>query len=298
MNWKDNFPKQNRAFETQNGILYHGNSEEILPLFKDNSINGIITDPPYVYLKHKLDKNFDEELIIGNFSRLTKNGILAIFGRGLSFYKRNLIASKYGFNFKEEIIWNKKRMSNPMGVIGRIHENIAIFSKGKKLNKIRIDTFQDIDNREEYSIYKDRLRRLIKKLRTFKSYQELQDFLKGEYTKKKKSNYYLTTNKDVKQQDIAYKLFKQFEEGSLLKSIIYEKTEHWTAKHPTQKPLALMEKLVKLTSNENEIILDSFAGGGSTLLALEKLNRNWIGIEIDEEYIEVAKNRFAENLLI
>ena len=59
-----------------------------------------------------------------------------------------------------------------------------------------------------------------------------------------------------------------------------------------------MEKLVKLTSNENEIILDSFAGGGSTLLALEKLNRNWIGIEIDEEYIEVAKNRFAENLLI
>ena len=161
MNWKDNFPKQNRAFETQNGILYHGNSEEILPLFKDNSINGIITDPPYVYLKHKLDKNFDEELIIGNFSRLTKNGILAIFGRGLSFYKRNLIASKYGFNFKEEIIWNKKRMSNPLGVIGRIHENIAIFSKGKKLNKIKIDTFQDIDNREEYSIYKDRLRRLI-----------------------------------------------------------------------------------------------------------------------------------------
>ena len=147
MNWKDNFPKQNRAFETQNGILYHGNSEEILPLFKDNSINGIITDPPYVYLKHKLDKNFDEELIIGNFSRLTKNGILAIFGRGLSFYKRNLIASKYDFNFKEEIIWNKKRMSNPLGVIGRIHENIAIFSKGKKLNKIKIDTI--LKNQEQ-----------------------------------------------------------------------------------------------------------------------------------------------------
>jgi len=298
MNWKDNFPKQNRAFETQNGILYHGNSEEILPLFKDNSINGIITDPPYVYLKHKLDKNFDEELIIENFSRLTKNGILAIFGRGLSFYKRNLIASKYDFNFKEEIIWNKKRMSNPMGVIGRIHENIAIFSKGKKLNKIRIDTFQDIDNREDYYYYKVGLRRIISKLRTLKNYQELQDFLKGEYTKKKKSNYYLTTNKDIKQQDIAYKLFKQFEKGSLLKSIIYEAREHYSAKHPTQKPLALMEKLVKLTSNENEIILDSFAGGGSTLLALEKLNRNWIGIEIDEEYIEVAKNRFAENLLI
>jgi len=297
MNWKDNFPKQNRAFETQNGILYHGNSEEILPLFKDNSINGIITDPPYVYLKHKLDKNFDEELIIGNFSRLTKNGTLAIFGRGLSFYKRNLIASKYGFNFKEEIIWNKKRMSNPMGVIGRIHENIAIFSKGKKLNKIKIDTFQDIDNREEYSIYKDRLRRLIEKLRTFKNYQELQDFLKGEYTKNIKPTF-VSVGTGVKRKDIASHVFKQFEEGSLLKSIIYEAREHYSAKHPTQKPLALMEKLVKLTSNENEIILDSFAGGGSTLLALEKLNRNWIGIEIDEEYIEVAKNRFAENLLI
>jgi len=297
MNWKDNFPKQNRAFETQNGILYHGNSEEILPLFKDNSINGIITDPPYVYLKHKLDRNFDEELIIGNFSRLTKNGILAIFGRGLSFYKRNLIASKYGFNFKEEIIWNKKRMSNPMGVIGRIHENIAIFSKGKKLNKIKIDTFEDIDNREEYSIYKDRLRRIIGKLSTFKNYQELQDFLKGEYTKNIKPTS-VSVGIGVKQRCPVFNIFKQFEKGSLLKSIIYEATEHWTAKHPTQKPLALMEKLVKLTSNENEIILDSFAGGGSTLLALEKLNRNWIGIEIDEEYIEVVKNRFAENLLI
>jgi len=297
MNWKDNFPKQNRAFETQNGILYHGNSEEILPLFKDNSINGIITDPPYVYLKHKLDKNFDEELIIGNFSRLTKNGTLAIFGRGLSFYKRNLIASKYGFNFKEEIIWNKKSMSNPMGVIGRIHENIAIFSKGKKLNKIKIDTFQDIDNREDYHYYKVGLRRIISKLRTLKSYQELQDFLKDEYTKNIKPAS-ISVGTGVKQKDRAYSTLEQFEKGSLLKSIIYEAREHYSAKHPTQKPLALMEKLVKLTSNENEIILDSFAGGGSTLLALEKLNRNWIGIEIDEEYIEVAKNRFAENLLI
>lgn len=62
-------------------------------------------------------------------------------------------------------------------------------------------------------------------------------------------------------------------------------------KHPTQKPLALMEALIKLTTKENQIILDPFCGSGSTLVAAKKLNRNYIGIEISEEFCDIARKR-------
>ena len=57
------------------------------------------------------------------------------------------------------------------------------------------------------------------------------------------------------------------------------------------KPLALMQYLIKLVTTENAIILDPFAGSGSTLIAAKKLNRNYIGIEKEEEYCKIAYNR-------
>jgi site-specific DNA-methyltransferase (adenine-specific) len=64
--------------------------------------------------------------------------------------------------------------------------------------------------------------------------------------------------------------------------------------HPTVKPLKLMEYLVKLVSRENATVLDPFAGSGSTLIACKNLNRNYIGIEIDPEYIKIIKARLNE----
>ena len=62
-------------------------------------------------------------------------------------------------------------------------------------------------------------------------------------------------------------------------------------KHPTQKPVALMEALIKLTTTENQIVLDPFCGSGSTLVAAKNLNRQYIGIEINEEYCKTAEQR-------
>ena len=61
--------------------------------------------------------------------------------------------------------------------------------------------------------------------------------------------------------------------------------------HPTQKPVALMEYLIKTYTNEGEIILDFTAGSGSTLVAAKNTNRNFIGIERDEKYFNIAKER-------
>ena len=64
--------------------------------------------------------------------------------------------------------------------------------------------------------------------------------------------------------------------------------------HPTQKPLELMEYLVKTYSNENDLVLDFTMGSGTTGVACKKLNRNFIGIELDENYFKIAKERINE----
>ena len=65
--------------------------------------------------------------------------------------------------------------------------------------------------------------------------------------------------------------------------------------HPTQKSLALMTDLVKIHSNKGDVILDPFMGSGSTGVAAKQLDRNFIGIELDETYFNIAKNRIEEN---
>lgn len=61
--------------------------------------------------------------------------------------------------------------------------------------------------------------------------------------------------------------------------------------HPTQKSLKLMEELVKIHSNENDLILDCFAGSGTTLLAAKNLNRQFIGIEKEKKYYDICLER-------
>lgn len=62
-------------------------------------------------------------------------------------------------------------------------------------------------------------------------------------------------------------------------------------KHPTQKPLGLIQKFIQVSSNENDIVLDPFLGSGTTIVACKKLNRNYIGIEINQKYCAIAQQR-------
>jgi len=66
------------------------------------------------------------------------------------------------------------------------------------------------------------------------------------------------------------------------------------AAHPTQKPERLLEIIIKASSNENDIVLDPFMGSGTTGVVAKKFNRKWIGIEINEDYIKLAKGRIGE----
>ncbi len=63
--------------------------------------------------------------------------------------------------------------------------------------------------------------------------------------------------------------------------------------HPTQKPLEILRPLIKSYSQIGDVVLDPFAGSGSTLLAAKQLGRSWIGIEMDQTYHRNAVNRMA-----
>ena len=66
--------------------------------------------------------------------------------------------------------------------------------------------------------------------------------------------------------------------------------------HPTQKPVALLEELIKTFSNEGDVILDNCMGSGSTGVACKTTNRNFIGIEMDERYFNIAEKRINEQI--
>lgn len=73
------------------------------------------------------------------------------------------------------------------------------------------------------------------------------------------------------------------------------KSSYGVTKHPTEKPVNMFEHLIEIHSNENDTVLDCFMGSGTTGVACQNLNRNFIGIELDKDYFEIARNRIENN---
>lgn len=114
--------------------VIHGDSEAELLKIPDESIDCVIIDPPYNLLKHKLDRAFDRELIYKELYRVLKNNsFLAVFGSGLQLCKDIVMLNKIGFQVKENIVWVKENISNPMSNLPRRHELVYILVKGNRL---------------------------------------------------------------------------------------------------------------------------------------------------------------------
>jgi len=85
-------------------------------------------------------------------------------------------------------------------------------------------------------------------------------------------------------------------EGKKYKSNILKYKKDYNGYHPTQKPVLLLEDLIKTFSNENDLVVDLTMGSGSTGVACVNTNRNFIGIEQDEKYFNIAKNRIMSQI--
>ena len=96
-------------------------------------------------------------------------------------------------------------------------------------------------------------------------------------------------NKNKQMKDVWH-----FEEGEIYSLSTTPKSEKRCGKHPTQKPLKLLERIIKASTDENGLILDPFCGSGSTGIAAILNKRRFIGMDIDREYLELTKRRYEE----
>jgi site-specific DNA-methyltransferase (adenine-specific) len=94
-----------------------------------------------------------------------------------------------------------------------------------------------------------------------------------------------------------YDKAKAINGGKQMRNLLDINAQRHKTKHPTEKPEALLERIILLGSKESDIILDPFTGSGTTGVVAKKLNRYFIGFEIDEEYYHVAQQRI-NNIII
>ena len=243
-----------------------GDCLEVMKTIPNGSVDAIITDPPYGTTACKWDSVIDFELMWEQLNRIIKpNGAIVLFGSEPFSSALRMSNIK---NYKYDWVWEKSRCGNPM--LAKYQplkktESVLIFEKkGNKVNYYPIPR-----KLSEDSIKRNKARK--------------------EYKKGSKSihiNSKIIKNSFVFGMEYGYPY-------NILKF-----NSHINTQHPTQKPVPLMEYLIKTYTNENETVLDFTMGSGTTGVAAKNLNRNFIGIEQDDKYFEIATNRINELKLL
>ena len=282
--------------------LYNADCMRTMELLisKGISVNAIITDPPYGYLDHKLDRWFDNNKFFElAYKLIKKDGFIIFFGRGVENAKRMVIADKVGFKFKEEIVWNKKNISFPALPLGRIHEMVYIFTKGNgtinRVYKEYTDEIFNYDYKSYAKILEDDIKRIISTINNIKNYEDFMRWRNGDIKVLKKNTFELYGSL-LYENNSAFNAYNKYNRGALLKSIISisnaVKNKH-TQIHPTEKPVKLLQILIELIDNkqDNYTVFDPFAGSCSQAVACYNMNKNFIGCELDKEYYNAAINR-------
>ena len=230
-----------------------GDCLERMKEIESGSVDMILTDPPYGTTACKWDSIIPLEPMWEQLKRIIKpNG--AIVMTASQPFTSVLVTSNLKM-FKYEWIWEKDGGSNFATVKYqpmKEHEIVLVFGKGKTVyNQIK---------------------------------QERIGSRKGKETTTKNNG-----NKNGVYGDFNKSPEYKVDELRCPRSI--QRFNRERGLHPTQKPVALMEYLIKTYTNENETVLDFTMGSGSTGVAAKNLNRDFIGIEMDEGYFKIAQDR-------
>lgn len=323
--------------------LFNCDNLKLMTKMEDESVDVILTDPPYLYLKNqKLERPFDEQLFFSECKRvLTKDGFIVMFGRGTSFYRWNTILDDLGFNFKEEIVWNKSYNTSPLMALSRVHETVSIFTKGKgTINRVKVP-YMEMKSHDLDSVIGD-VKRMRSILKNTKSLDAVLAFLENNKVPTDKENTLSTSissivktqdrcasvlngitngvnEKPIIRTDLIDETFTKFgviadkikigdrctnamqsiAVGLNEKSIIKQVRDHYSAIHPTQKPVRLLERLLALVIPQDKepkdiIVADFFGGSFSTMEAVYNMGMQGIACEIDKEYFEAGKERIEK----
>ena len=294
---------------------------------ENGSVDLILTDLPYGNMKNirnperpkswgnenylKWDNAIEPKSIYEIANRiLRKNGKMVLFSQEP--YTTQLINEETpNISFSYRAIWEKDNFANALlcnkAMVGYF-EDILIFSK----------------NHDKEGLHP--LREYALKIKQYTNYSRLkftkalghgghQHFMEGN---KESSQFHLCTEKTYSELIKVFRIdkmegFKTFAElqeidkkyqstfnlweGNKYKSNILKYKKDYNSYHPTQKPILLLEDLIKTFSNENDLVCDLTMGSGSTGVACKNTNRSFIGIEKDEQYFKIAEQRINARTL-
>ena len=238
--------------------LYNDDCLNAMKNIPDASIDLILTDLPYGFTDCKWDIIIPFDKMWEEFKRvLKKGGTVALFGdNGLFTAKLILSNEKW---FKYNWVWKK-------------HRGVGFLNcKYQPLRDIEsISIFQNPDAKKDEKIYNPQM---------------------GKGKPYHKSEYKILKSDSVYKQKIRTECNN---EGTRYPTQVLEFKSLSRTVHPTQKPVDLLEYLIKTYTDEGMTVLDATMGSGSTMVACINTNRNGIGIELDNDYFNISKTRIEE----
>lgn len=278
--------------------LLCGDCLEILPTIDDNSIDCVITDPPYFidgmgddWDKNHLEKKSKKSKVIGSLPvgmKFDPQQGKKLYDFTLKYAKEILRVLKPGGFF---LVCNQPRLSHrsvcAIEDVGFEIRDVITWvrnGQGKAFSQDHFVKRMDISEEEKNEIIKSINGRKTPQLRGLH-----EDIVLAQ--KPKDGTFVGNWMKwKVGLVDFSYKI-----DGLMAANVMNVSkpsgSERKESDHMTMKPVALMEHLVSLFSKENDVILDCFMGSGTTGVACKNLNRNFIGIELDENYYKIAQER-------
>jgi site-specific DNA-methyltransferase (adenine-specific) len=254
---------------TENIKLYHGDCIEKMKLIPDNSVDLVLCDLPYGTTKCKWDTIIDIKELWVHYKRIVKkpSGVILLFGQQP--FTSMLISSNYEW-FKYNLIWKKNKTTQfllanyrPM----KCTEDICVFSQGgaaaasrKKGNMTyNPQGLTPVDIKKKNSA--QRIGKMLNQ-----------------------SHHLGPNNKLISNTEYSQK-FTNYPNELLEFDIEYDTI------HETQKPVKLIEYLIKTYSNEGDTVLDNTMGSGTTGIGCVNTNRKFIGIEMENKYFKLSKHR-------
>tara|TARA_R110000803_G_scaffold201806_1_gene266716 strand:- start:181 stop:1122 length:942 start_codon:yes stop_codon:yes gene_type:complete len=310
--------------------LLKGDCLEVMKTIPDGSIDAIITDPPYGTTACKWDSVIDFEFMWEQIERITRPNAQIIMTASQP-YTTELIHSNIK-NYSHQWIWNKKMSANPLlckKMPMKNFEDVVVFCFNYNKYDSRRDYFSKVlnfINKPKSHIIKETNQGLdhcfrvkskqfdmptknnYKLLTSVYSLNEMDCFL--EYSKIPKYNRTYNPQMVIRGEPVKKGFKGKLSSDSFMgeididtrsfnneyypTAIIEISNRRKNNKHPTQKPIELMEYLVKTYTNKGETVLDFTMGSGSTGVACKNLNRSFIGIEMDENYFNIASKRINE----
>ena len=258
----DNYEMENKPMQVDKteyldciNKVIHGDCLEVMQKIKPKSVDMILTDLPYGTTACKWDTVINIKNMWSLFNILSKDGCPIILTASQPFTSK-LVSSNYPM-FKCEWIWRKTHLSNFMllkSQPAKLHESVLIFGNGK-INYFPIKWFVDESKRDKRKTLNDPVTNKVGHVGNVKRIRKADDGSRNPI------------------------------------SIIEVPNPNNNSLHETQKPVKLFEYLIKTYSKEGDTVLDCCAGSGTTGIACQNTNRNYILIEKEKKYIDVMYKR-------